>query len=263
MQNNNNACYANSVFQCLANVKCINECVLKKGPRTTLKTAFSNYFNPLLLGTNLDISDLRSEFFHNLEQQDSGEFLRLLLNSDHSKDMRDLCKHDLVSYVRCSNSDCNDHVGREVDRHDNIVCPLSLYGLRKCKIIPLINMNFDNWQNAQQSKCDGCGSALQNKMNVENPRSVLIFSLSIANDFYIKTNSFELSSVQQTTISLGSKNYVLSGAVFHHGKGMREGHYTAVLRKNGKFYRANDETISKCSWPRLSKDAYLLFYVEK
>ena len=103
-----------------------------------------------------------------------------------------MCKHDLVNYVRCSNSDCHDHVGREVDRNDNIVCPLSLYGLRKFKIIPLINMNFDIWQNAKQSECDGCEASLQNKMNVENPRRILILSLSIANDFYIKTNNFEL-----------------------------------------------------------------------
>jgi len=41
-----------------------------------LKAPFLNYTNLLLMAKNVDISDLRSEIFNNIEQQDSGDFLR-------------------------------------------------------------------------------------------------------------------------------------------------------------------------------------------
>lgn len=98
---------------------------------------------------------------------------------------------------------------------------------------------------------------------LENTGRVIIFQLYIADNLYMKVINLALSNVPKTELKFGNKRYVLSGAVFHHGTSLHEGHYTAILRKNGKFYRANDGIISECSWPRNSKDLYLLFYIEK
>jgi len=73
MENPNIACYANSTFQCLINIKCIKDSILNDTTSNILKTPFINYTNPLMMGTNINISDLRSILFENIEQQDCGD----------------------------------------------------------------------------------------------------------------------------------------------------------------------------------------------
>lgn len=82
-----------------------------KSENSILKNKFLNYTNPLYQGTNLDISDLRTIFFDNFEQQDCGEFLRLLLNLDFS--IRNLCLHELVIHLCCSHYDYSPDAERQ------------------------------------------------------------------------------------------------------------------------------------------------------
>lgn len=256
----NNACYANSVFQCLVNIKCIRDAVLN-GPNCVLKTNFSNYTNPLLQGTNLDITELRSHYFNNFEQQDSAEFLRMLLRSESSTAMVDLCLYESAFQLECVNTECDQDFGMQ----RNLISgyPLHLPVERKCTLNQLISANIDNWRPIVGSECAKCGNPLRMRTLLENTRRVMIFALQIANNYYEKINNLDISDVPRTTLKFGEKSYVLSGAVFHHGHNIHGGHYTAVLRKNGLFYRADDGIISQCNWPRNSKDLYLLFYVEK
>lgn len=75
-----------------------------------------------------------------------------------------------------------------------------------------------------------------------------------------KNTNLLLSKIPQSKITFCDKNYTLSGAVFHHGKTASGGHYTAVIRKLKYWFKADDTRISKCSWPRNSKDIYILFF---
>lgn len=78
------------------NIQCIKDAVLN-GPPFTLKSVFSKYVNPLLQGTNLDISDLRLEYYDDFEQQDSSEFVRFLLSSDYAQQVAALCQFEYGS----------------------------------------------------------------------------------------------------------------------------------------------------------------------
>jgi len=60
----------------MRNIRFIKESVLNDQNNNILKAPFLNYTNPLLMAKNVDISDLRSEIFNNIEQQESGDFLR-------------------------------------------------------------------------------------------------------------------------------------------------------------------------------------------
>lgn len=124
-------------------------------------------------------------------------------------------------------------------------------------------MTFGDWRNIENSVCENCGASLQTKSAVENTRRVLMFAIIRSDQFYNKICNLSISNVPQTELQFGNKKYVLSSAIFHHGENSQSGHYTAILRKDGKFYCANDGTISKVSWPRNSKDLYMLFYTEK
>jgi len=146
---------------------------------------------------------------------------------------------------------------------DNLIAQLYIPQERKLNINELISFNFGIWKNIENSTCSNCGACLQSQSLIENSGRVLIFSLCLVDQLNTKITNLNLTNIPQTELRFENKRYVLSSAVFHHGPGFNEGHYTAVLRKVGKFYKANDATISKCPWPRNSKDLYLLFYVEK
>ena len=75
-----------------------------------------------------------------------------------------------------------------------------------------------------------------------------------------KNTNLLLSGVPQSKITFFDKNYTLAGAIFHHGQFISRGHYTAVVRKNKHWFKADDSNISKCSWPRNSEDIYILFF---
>jgi len=90
-----------------------------------------------------------------------------------------------------------------------------------------------------------------------------VFSLSLVDAANRKITNFNLTNASQSELRFENKRYILSSAIFHHGNALNEGQYTSVLRKDGTLFKANDTTISKCSWPRNSKDVNILFYVER
>jgi len=49
-------------------IRLIKESVFKDQNSKILKASFLNYTNPLTMGTNINISDLRSRIFDNIEQ---------------------------------------------------------------------------------------------------------------------------------------------------------------------------------------------------
>lgn len=147
----------------------------------------------------------------------------------------------------------------------SVVCPLTIPAENKCDVYELLESNFHTWKAIESpGHCEACNVvSLETKGSIQNPGRVLIFQLNIVNDFYQKVNNLKLSGVPSTEIKINDKIYSFSGAVFHHGKSINSGHYTAIVRKNNQFYKINDNVVSICTWPRNSKEVYLLFYVQK
>jgi len=82
------------------------------------------------MGTNINISDLRSRIFYNIEQQDSGDFLRQLLKCHSLAGIRTLFVYKLVESLKFSNCDYRPNI----QISENVIAQLCVSKDRKCKI---------------------------------------------------------------------------------------------------------------------------------
>jgi len=64
------------------------------------------------MGTYISITDLRSSIFDNIEQQDSVNFLRNLLECRSLAGIKQLLVHKLVKSIKCSNCDYRQNIRR-------------------------------------------------------------------------------------------------------------------------------------------------------
>jgi ubiquitin C-terminal hydrolase len=254
------SCYANSILQCLFNVQCINSAI-KLSPYSELKKLCLDFLNPLS-NDALDCYQLRLQF-HSKEfdinrQQDSTEFLLLLIKKyDY---LKCLMSFDTENYYKCQNC---DYEIQEIYKTEigTLRIPIAK---NKFQIQELVDYNFYSWNSdlCKEVKCPHCNNlnVLTTRTEIKNTQNILIFSLQLTNSNIQKNTNLLLSGVPQSKITFCDKNYTLSGAIFHHGETVSKGHYTAVVRKNKHWFKADDNTISKCSWPRNSKDIYILFF---
>ena len=54
--------------------------------------------------------------------------------------------------------------------------------------------------------------------------------------------------------------YSLCGVLTHIGHGMNSGHYIVDVRRDGQWWRCNDENIAKTSLEKLSRSGYGFFF---
>jgi len=200
--------------------------------------------------TNINITDLRSSIFDNIEQQESGDFLRNLLECRSLAGIKQLLVHKLVKSIKCSNCDYRQNIRRT----ENVIAQLCIPKDRKRSIYEVISFNYRNWKNIQDSECAHCGYYLKHQSLIQDTGCVLVFSVSLFDSANRKINNFNLTNASQTELRFENKTYSLSSAIFHHGNVFNERHNTFVLKKDREFYKAKDTIISKCSWPRNSKD---------
>jgi len=100
-------------------------------------------------GKNVDISDLRSEIFNNIEQQDSGDFLRQLLKCPSLQQIKPFFNFKHVEILKCSN--CDYRRNRQID--ENLVAQLHIPESIKCTIKEVISYNYDSWRTIESSIC--------------------------------------------------------------------------------------------------------------
>lgn len=137
----------------------------------------------------------------------------------------------------------------------------------------ILKYNFGRWENLEDSHCEKCRATLsqQTTINIENINNVLIFALRLSDDFPLSDEDNEVKKLEGVGISgvssfeptIDGYKYELSAAIFHGGgKTFNSRHYTAIVRKNKKLFRANDTIITHTTWPMNSKDIYILFYTQ-
>lgn len=262
--NTNNCCWANATLQCIININAFHNAIML-GQSNMLKTIFLQYGNPLA-GT-LDLITLRREFngeFQMGQQHDATEFTRALM--DKFPVLGTKCTFSTIYYEKCVQN-CELSRGRHPQRNTTS-CILHLPANRSCSLQELIEFNFDRWINIEGVFCKNpsCRQQMIQTRKIEDPKDVIIFELQLATNIRNqKITNFQLKSVPQTVLNICNKSYVLAGAIFHHGDFLvhPSNHYTAILRKENTFFKANDSNISKCNWPRNSRDLYMLFYIER
>lgn len=123
-------------------------------------------------------------------------------------------------------------------------------------------------------KCDSCGNKRDNyrEFRLVNAPSILMICLKRTIDHnnsgnYTKENTkviFPLIlNIDKYLIKLNSnspKNYQLMSISNHYGR-IDSGHYISICKKNDKWYRFDDETVTEIDTKDIiTSNAYMLFY---
>lgn len=261
VNNGQNSCYANAAFQCLLNIKRVENSILNARD-SILKKLVIEYFDPNIQG-HLDLSPLRGRYFRNLTiQQDTSEFLHFMLSDISYPYLSNLCGFDQTIINKCS-ACSNENIQCERD----IMCSLSIPTQQPkefCTMTQLLNRKLENeWTALDGTKCGKCHSAqLVTKTEIRNFNHIAIFILQLRNEHGRKITDFRLRDVRKD-IQIDNKMYAFSGAIFHQGESLRSGHYFAILQNGKNLFKVNDEEHAQCRWPNNSNDLYVLFYIEK
>lgn len=91
---------------------------------------------------------------------------------------------------------------------------------------------------------------------------MLILQLKLFSNNAEKITTLKIKQLPTTTLNVRGVLYKLHAAIFHHGPSIIGGHYTAMVREDKKWIQLDDERSATGTWPRNSKDAYVLFYVK-
>ena len=168
----------------------------------------------------------------------------------------------------------------------NQICNTTIkYQYSGCPILSLELISQETNQNVQQmlefkiSKittfndltCSNCESrnvtGTQQEKIIEFPQ-YLIIVLQRFTDGGKNTSPITVGNLDDKTnkISLALENmdfsYTLDGCILHYGPNAMSGHYVSCLNQNNKWFKVDDDKVSKCNptTVRTNSDNYMLFY---
>lgn len=122
----------------------------------------------------------------------------------------------------------------------------------------------NKWEVVPEFKCPECNLyTMSEAFTISGASNTLILNLNIfeIESYYLfRKRELKLKDLPSSPLTINNSKYVLKSAIFHIGRTPTDGHYYAMHRVNNVWYKLNDTTISKSSWPNDSKDAYVLFY---
>lgn len=257
------SCYANSVVQCLLHCEPVLLKLLESNNPTDPLIIIARSF--VSQAQNMDTLSLRKsiggQYFHTdgrrQEQNDASEFLLHVLERYPS--IQDIFKFTLVNKKTCTNECGYNYSFRE---ENSTLIKLPLLGNKDT----LLNMvkNYTDWNIIPEATCNVCGSVgtTKERFEIQDVGQYLLLSLSL----WLPTGkltSFKLTALPSTVLRISNSRFVLKSAIFHHGEDLESGHYTALLKSNNLFIRANDNTIGKERWPNASKDLYMILLEQK
>lgn len=260
-----NTCWLNGCLQCLFNLRPVFNSVMLQPPNP-LKTMFLRYEDPL--SGSFETGDLRNHpailiQFPLGQQHDCSHFLTILFSCFHF--LRPIFAFQVTKY-----DECRCPQPKRTNIQTNLIQVLHLPRHRNCRDIQeLIDFNHHPKEmynvNGTTEICNVCNNAVTTRDSFTDASEVITFSLQLAIGNNQKINNFKISNIPKSTVKINNKTYDFSGAIFHHGQFLRanNNHITAIVRKEDILIRADDRSISKCTWPRSSKDMYIVFYVRR
>lgn len=163
----------------------------------------------------------------------------------------------MVTVRRCSNC------GHEnVQSHPNKILGVEVnHQTKGLRLSEIIEKQFNTWSTTFLIYCPLCSNTCEHTemTKIADAKNILLMQLGIweiiGNTVVKKQPS--IKNVPADVIQINRREYIVSSAIFHHGKGVSHGHYKDILRKDQKWVRTNDTIVEKVTWLRLSKDAYM------
>lgn len=250
--------YANSLIQCLFNIKIVKE-LIRDSTDGVLRQALIE-FEDLSKTSNLDLTNLRLQFVGsrklNVQQIPSELFAHVIKHPDTNY-LQQLFSFDVLISKHCFCRETNRTMKAFTFHLDIPDKHLRKKG-ETLTIRDLLQFNLDQDWKASEERCLAFNLPLLTKMVCSRFSSIIIFVLQSEQKVAIN-----LENVEHDDIFIGTDTYELNSAIWHHGDNLKSGHYRAFLRIGTVWIEANDRKIQIRNWPDNGKDLYMLFYVRK
>lgn len=264
--NDQNGCYANSSIQCLFNVPQVKHLILNSHA-SILRDSLLQY-KTANRNQELSLIKLRSKYYKNeqaFRQQDAAEFIGKLFDDKETSYLGNLFQYNETNYIKCTKCNYNNIQTHKYTMKDLIIPerePNHLYEIQE-----LLDYNlYEKFQDLPNVTCDYCQSIKQKQTIFSNFNLGVIFFLTLfdsKNGKKMNNIKFNLNSINQNNITLDKNIYEFSSAILHHGSSIQNGHYTSILKKNTKYYYADDERVQQFRWSESFQDIYVLMYTRK
>lgn len=251
------SCYANAICQCIFSFDCVLSSI-DAGSCTSQALKILSKKHAQGYGL-MDTTDLRKEVglpFTRNQQQDVEEFLTAL--TSRSDFLNALTTNITLLTKKCRNPSC----GYSTANRDttNFV---RLYTGQESKPVHIKKLVEDcsRWQClSEETLCVECSGSCSLRSEIEVPAQIVVCQIMMWDEKGSRKN-VSINGVPNTTLKFGNQSYKIEAAVFHHGEGVTKGHYTAMRRNKNKWILMDDRRVTEGNtWPRSSRNAYLLFY---
>ena len=253
-------CWLNSLVQLL--LITINE----EDINSYLKSMFKNFNSGSQVKTTQGLRNYLSEYMQELEngQQDPFDFfvgLDLAPYTDKESILNPLSIFT-KSVMTCSSDQRHSSSSYQPDPEFYVTINLPKDNET---IADIIEREFQEGTLINSWRCSICSShgGLKRKMIQEGlmPKFILVKVRRTERDEHGRTKKLnkEITPPLGFTITTEDNNvyaYSLCGVLTHIGHGMNSGHYIVDVRRDGQWWRCNDENIAKTSLEKLSRSGY-------
>ncbi|XP_071644884.1 uncharacterized protein [Temnothorax longispinosus] len=260
------SCYANSVIQCFLQSSIIRK-VLLKVDKDDL-SILAHKYDKRLPNLNADAirTDLGERFTSRGDEKpakrDALEFLIAICTKYNY--IRNLVGHQVTRTTKCISNSCGYTTKDNIT--DNIVVPISINNLKKksYNLNNLLKDTFLNWGPLYGKTCQFCAGNLVFRNELTLTKEIVIIHLilfsSQDNKLVKIPQTFNLTGISTTKISIAKQQYKVMNTIFHQGTSIEDGHYTSMCRERTFWIEFDDgKIIENKRWPTGAKGLYILF----
>lgn len=154
-----------------------------------------------------------------------------------------------------------DHCNHRTTRYENFNNLTLQIPQNNVSVVDCIK-NYIQVEKLPDYKCDHC-----NKRDTTRKRTTLwkfptVLIICFKRFDGQKRLNFEIEMEEKIGFQFNNNyyNYNLTVAIDHIGHRANSGHYTALLKRNGNWYIADDESVHKTIFPKFSKSVYIACY---
>ena len=69
----------------------------------------------------------------------------------------------------------------------------------------------------------------------------------------------KINEVPKAVVTIRNRKFRVVSAIFHNSNSILSGYYYNMLRQDKNWIKVENNNVKKSSWPRSSKDVYILF----
>ncbi|KAJ8685827.1 hypothetical protein QAD02_021620 [Eretmocerus hayati] len=248
------SCYANSLVQCLVNCWDIRNKFENSPEPNPITKVLMEYSRGLEYQDIMRLRSFAGEMYSEPEQQDVTEFLMDLCNK--SPNLSKIMEHEIVETRICPL--CGD-VANDVPLH-NLIYPLALPNkLKKRNLMEIFNQLNDTDIKCSNLNCSGIRKSKSYLMNIGEH---IIFQFKIFKNYEsgktYKITGLTMKNIQEE-FKIGNCTYRVESVILHPGNSINSGHYTSLLRSQGKWILADGMTVRESLWNECDGNPFVLF----